>query len=354
MGDRSWFKSLAAFLFVLAAVAAFALLQGPPRSSPRREHIEQPVAGTAEAGAVVEREDIADADARARPGSQSGASARPGTGSRPEASLPSGSSSRPLAVFIALEAGEFEVVPAATGGAIRVDADYDEALHRLEHEFAADPMQGDRFRLSFTTRGSWRHVRRAVNDATGRGRAEDDRAHRRTRFVPSRVRVELPIGVPMALELHVGKGSTRIDLTGLSLRRLALDHSMGDTDLVIRQPNPLDMETLDVHGKMGDLTLSGLGHLHAHRFDFTGQMGSYAMDFDGDWRGDLEGAVTITMGNAVIDVPAGVALELTNRHVIFGGLETWAAPSPPRAEAERSSHTATLQASVRFGNLNIR
>lgn len=328
--DKSFLRSVAVFLLVLAGVAAFALLQGPPRSAPRRQQIAQPLAGS---GALAVPSDTT----RARAGAVATTRA----------------SAHPIDVFIELEAGEFEIVPAVTGGAIRVDADYDEALHRLEHEFEADP-PGGRFRLSFTTRGSWRHLRRAVNDATGRVRSEDEPGNRRTHRVPSRVRVELPVGVPMHLELRVGKGSTRIDLTGLSLRRLALDHGMGDTDLVITQPNPLEMETLDVRGKMGDLTLAGLGHAHARRFDFAGQMGSFELDFDGAWQADLEGNVTITMGNAVIDIPVGVALEVTGRKVIFGGLETSAARAPKASEGKVSGHTATLQTSVRFGNLDIR
>jgi len=326
--DKSFLRNVAVFFLVLAAVAAFALLQGPPRSTPRRQQIEQPVAG-------------------------SGAAVAPSDTARVRVGAASHGSTHPIDVFIELEAGEFEIVPAATGGAIHVDADYDEALHRLEHEFEADP-PGGRFRLRFTTRGSWRHVRRAVNDATGRVRRDGEEGSRRARPVPSRVRVELPVGVPMNLELRVGKGSTRIDLTGISLRRLALDHGMGDTDLVIRQPNPLEMEALDVRAKMGDLTLSGLGHAHARRFDFAGQMGAFELDFDGAWQADLEGSVTITMGNAVIDIPAGVALELTGRKVIFGGLETSAARPSGVLEAERAGYTATLQTSVRLGNLDIR
>ena len=81
-------------------------------------------------------------------------------------------------------------------------------------------------------------------------------------------------------------------------------------------------------------------------------MGSYELDFDGPWATDLKGSVNITMGNAVIDVPAEVGLELTNRRVVLGGLETSADRSEPGPEAP--GRRMTLQTAVHFGNLNIR
>ena len=349
MGDRSWFRNFAFFVLVLVGVVAFALLQGPPRSMPRNQEIDQPVA--ARTGGVVGA--ARDANRGGATGAERDADRGGATGAEHEASASHASAGAlPLDVSIQLEAGEFEIVPVATGGAIHVQADYDEALHRLEHEFVPDAAHGNRFRLSFTAHGSWRHVRRAVNDVTGRD--AEGRGHRRSHSLPTRVRVELPVGVPMNLELDVGKGSTRIDLTGLTLHRLVLDHSMGDTDLVLEQPNPVEMEALDVRGKMGDLTISGLGNAHARRFDFSGQMGSYELDFDGDWQVDLEGAITVTMGNAEVDFPAGLQVDLTNRHVVFGGLETSASRTTRDPEAPGHAHTATLQTAVHFGNLVIR
>lgn len=339
MHGRTVFSGILAILLVLALLGGLAYLQGPPPSAPRREKLEQPL------GATTTAESGAAGGAGKTAASGHGTEAGRRTESAAVGAAP-GSGTNPLEVFVDLEAGEFEIVPAGVGKSILVEADYDETMHRLEHEFLADAAHGDRFRLSFTTRGPWRHLRRAVGEATGRGRSRDGRGR------ATRVRVELPVGVPMALHLHLAKGSARIDLTGLSLRRLVLDQAMGDADLVLKEPNPVEMEELDVHAKMGDVTLSGLGHAHTRRLDFGGSMGSYELDFDGPWAADLEGSINITMGNAVVDVPSEVILELANRRVVLGSLETSAARSEPGPE--KKGRRLVLQTAVHFGNLSIR
>src|SRR5262245_39415407 len=244
---RSVLSGILTVLLVLAVLGGLAYLQGPPSSAPRREKLEQPLSATT----------TAENEAAAYAGGRTAASGRGKEAGRRTESAGVGGAPRSgpnlLEVFVDLEAGEFEIVPAGVGKSILVEADYDETMHRLEHEFVTDA-KGDRFRLSFTTRGPWRHLRRAVGEATGRGRSKDGGGR------ATRVRVELPVGVPMALDLHLAKGSARIDLSGLSLRRLVLDQAMCDADLVLKEPNPVEMEELDVHAKMGEITLSGLGH----------------------------------------------------------------------------------------------
>ncbi len=311
MSGKAVFKTFAGFLMVLLALAALATLQGPPKSSPKNERLEQPASAPGLAATAT----------------------------------------RPLHVSIILESGEFEIVPASMGTSIRVDADYDEALHRLEHEYVPDPVRGDRFTLRCESRSTWRHLRRAAGDLKSHvveNSGSEERVPRR-----ARVRVELPVGVPMDLELDVGKGNTRIDLSGLSLERLILDHAMGDTELAFTQPNPIEMKNLIIHGKMGELTLAGLAHAHARALEFQGQMGDYKLDFTGEWGPKLEGSVQITMGSAIVDLPRDVHLEHRKGRVVFGKLDT-SHRSSSRDPEVRQERTLELDTLVRFGNLEIR
>ena len=310
MSGNAVLKTCAGILIVLLALAALATLQGPPPSSPKKEQLEQPAAASHTATAP-----------------------------------------RPLHVFILLESGEFEIVPTSLGTSIRVDADYDDALYRLEHEFVPDPAAGDRFTLRGESRSTWRQLRRLAGGL--RNQAADEAGSEERLPRRARVRVELPVGVRMDLELDVGKGNTRIDLSGLSLERLILDHAMGNTELAFTQSNPIEMERLIIHGKMGELSLTGLAHAHARALEFQGQMGDYRLDFTGEWGPSLEGSIQVTMGSAIVDLPRDVHFEHRKGHVVFGKLETSHRSSSrdPEASQERSIQLDTL---VRFGNLQIR
>jgi len=310
MSGKDVLKTCAGILMALLALAALATLQGPPQSSPKNEKIEQPAAA-------------------------------------PPAATPP----RTLHVFILLESGEFEIVPTSLGTSIRVDADYDQALQRLEHEFVPDPAGGDRFTLRCESRSTWGQLRRAAGDIRRQAADETGREERLPRR--ARVRVELPVGVPMDLELEVGKGNTRIDLSGLSLERLILDHAMGNTELAFTQPNPIEMERMIIHGKMGELSLTGLAHAHARALEFQGQMGDFRLDFTGEWGPRLEGSVQVTMGSAIVELPRDVLLEHRKGHVVFGKLET-SHRSSSRDPETRLERTIALDTLVRFGNMQIR
>ncbi len=304
-------KTCVGILIVLLALAALATLQGPPQSAPKKEQLEQPAAA-------------------------------------PPAAT---SSHRALHVSIHLESGEFDIVPTSLGKSIRVDADYDDALHRLEHEFVPNPAGGDRFTLRCESRSTWRHLRRAAGDL--RHQAVDETGSEERLPRRARVRVELPVGVRMDLDLDLGKGNARIDLSGLSLERLILDHAMGNTELAFTQPNPIEMERMIIRGKMGELSLTGLAHAHARALEFQGQMGDYRLDFTGEWGPRLEGSVQVTMGSAIVDLPRDVHLEHRKGRVVFGKLDT-SHRSSSRDPELRHERTIELDTLVRFGNLQIR
>ncbi len=320
----SLFVSLLGFGAILLLVA---YLQGPPRSVPGSQHLDFPLVPGQDSASTASLETKHDG----KPASEKTAAA---------------GKDQPLRVEISLEAGEFDIRPVGLGKSIVVEANYDEALHRLEHEFSHDPAGGDQFRLTFETRGSWRHLRRALHEAGHHGESY------RFRHGDTHVRVDLPTGVPMDLTLKLGKGSASVDLSGLSLCRLTVEQAMGEARLVFETSNPIAMESLDLRGKMGELNATGLGYTRTRALDFSGRMGHFDLDLNGPWESDVDASVRVSMCDAVVRVPDDLRLQMSNRGVIMGGLHT---PRPSRRQgAESNDATLILETSVRFGNLSIR
>jgi hypothetical protein len=305
-----------AVLCVLGIVLGLvAFLQGPPEPAPTQKTLEQPLAADAS--------------------------------SSPDATLEGAGL---LDVLIELEAGEFHIEPTSLGKSIQVHAEYDESLYELEQEFDASPSGGGHFVLRYGSRGNWRHLRRGLGELRKQLGSRDEPFE----DVPSRVDVELPMNVPMRLELRLEKGMARVDLTGLSLHHLMVDHAMGELELRIDEPNPVPMDELVLHSKMGEARVSGLGNAAVSILEFRGRMGSFELDFDGAWETDLQTSVAITMGDVLLRVPRDVWLDMSNRHVLFGSLDSSYRSPPPSVEATPPMHRFTLETAVRLGNLQIR
>jgi len=291
---RGVFGMLAALCAVLALVA---YLLGPPEAAPRNQKVAQPVEVQKSPDGVLE-------------------------------------------VTLELEEGDFDIAPARAGKAIEVEADYDESQYELTPTYSADSGRSPRFRCVFEHRARMRQLRSLV--------------HGQRSSQGNRVRVQLPAGVPMDLRLHIRRGEAVIDLSGLSLRALEVDHAMGDTELRFHEPNPIDMERLEIQSRMGELTASGLGDAAARDVKVEGLMGDLRLDFDGKWRTDMHAALEVTMGDARLHVPPDVGLELSGRKVLLGALRTDRDTEPPDPERAKETRTLHLHTRVSLGDLQVR
>lgn len=243
-----------------------------------------------------------------------------------------------LSVRLDLEEGEFEITPDGVAGTIQVDADYREGVHQLEPKWS-ETDTGPLFELRFRGGSLVQDIRTLLY---GDGHDEP------------RVRVDLPRGVPMHLTLDVRKCAADIDLSGLSLLSLTYEHAMGSSVLLFREPNPIEIDVLDIRAEMGDVEIEGLGNASAREFVFKGRMGDFRLDFDGEWKTDTIASVSMTMGSATLRVPRDIVLDHDNRSVIFGAIETPRRGRLPDAEGVERRSTLFLQTSVRFGEVSVR
>lgn len=246
-----------------------------------------------------------------------------------------------LRVELRLEEGEFRILPGDPGEGIRVEAQYDEALHQLESVHEPGEAGRSVFRLDFGSRGGGlEDLRRVVH-----GQRSPD----------TFVRVYLPRGVPMQLRVRARRGALDLDLTGLSVEELTLDCAMGAFGVEIDEPNPVAMHRLDIRFRMGDLRASGLGYAGANALRLKAHMGNAELRFDGDWRSDLIADIDVIMGDAKLSVPREVALDTQNARVFLGGFED-RDRAPLRRDPESTDQPKLLRADVfvKLGSVSIR
>lgn len=242
-----------------------------------------------------------------------------------------------LEVVLRFEEGSFEIVPGLPGEAIHLEAEYDEGAYRLTPRYQSGLPEGDRFELVFERTASLAGIRQLV--------------HRREDLQDNHVRVYLPPGVRMRLDVKMSKGEAQFDFSGLSLLSLALDTKMGSTQVEINRQNPVPMEMIDIHAKMGEMRFYGVGFAAPAAVRFKGRMGGYVIDFDGEGQPQVDARFEITMGELRVEVPRHVSIEVSEQHVLLGEMETRGG-SARRAEGDHSTRL-TVEATVRLGNIII-
>ncbi|MGH9869746.1 MAG: hypothetical protein ACREAA_16480 [Candidatus Polarisedimenticolia bacterium] len=235
-----------------------------------------------------------------------------------------------VSVTIWLEEGTFHVKPAPEGEGFRVEGQYDKSMYDLKHEITRDRSGTASFSLSFRPRYSM--LRRILS--AGFLHMDDE---------TNKITVYVPRGLPMELNLKSYKGETNLDLTGLSLAKMDLDLGMGEHNMVVNEPNPLEMSALKVNQSMGEMELHGLANLRAGDITIWGQMGELCLDLGESLLRDTKMYARMRMGEMSIGIPTDARVQASSS-MFLGETEG----NPNRAEG---AHRLELDVSSSMGEL---
>ena len=241
---------------------------------------------------------------------------------------------------IALQDGEFEIVPGPAGADVRVDGTYASNYYELVQTHGAADAAG----VSATTiilRPTSAVVVRLVGLL---------KADRRSAQQPNKLTVAIPVGRPIDLILRVTQGESRIELGGLTLTDLQAELSTGEHRLGFGEPLAEDLPRLQVDGQMGDIELHGLGNARPHEVRASSRMGNFTIDLGGDWPRDHvpELSVSHSMGDLLLRIPTTVRISPDSHESVrlgeSGGFGRGEETSDPDAAVLRINLSTTMGA----------
>jgi hypothetical protein len=332
---------IAALVLVLLAYVGIELARGPAESRPERVALELPVGPAPPPAPALEP----------GPRSEPGDEAVPGEAEETDAAEAEAPGELPLAaallvegpplrVRISLEEGEFRIRRGGVGGVVRVEGTYDSAVYELSQEYEPDEVEGGLLTVKLRRNIS------AVRSLLTALRDDSPENH---------LVVELPAGLPLDLSLNLSKGEHEVDLTGLAVVRLDVDARMGEFEMLVGQPNPVEMVEAVVVAKMGEFELRGLGDANLRHLSYTGSMGDHVIDFGGAARVDTSAEVSISMGSGRVRVPGDRDFEIERRSSFLAELSTYrAGPRGGPEDPPPQEGLLTLDLSVRMGELLVR
>ncbi|UCF66107.1 MAG: hypothetical protein JSV80_09890, partial [Acidobacteriota bacterium] len=165
------------------------------------------------------------------------------------------------------------------------------------------------------------------------------------------LRLYLPVGTVLDLDIAINKGEADVDLSRVPVRQLSLRFSKGKLNLEFKQLNPVELETMIVEASMGEAQLHGLGFARAREIRLGGSMGDFVFEFDGPLEADSRASIRVRMGNGQVRIPSETLVSLVDSSVFLGHLENrrgWSHENPENMPA------LDLDLSVSFGEIVVR
>ena len=247
--------------------------------------------------------------------------------------VPAGST---VSVTLRLEEGNFTVKAGPAGSGVKVEGNYDAGAYEMKQEFKKDDSGAPAYFLSFKPRYSL--LRRVLTE--GGVQLDDD---------DNRITIWLPRDLPIALDVQSSKGHSSLELGGLALSRAVLDVTMGEHDVTVAEPNPIEMTSLEINSGMGEVTFKDLGNLRAESISLFSKMGECEIDLGETIQRDTKMYVLHKMGELTVGLPSGARIHARTSTFLGDGPEN---PSTP--EGETAGPLLDLTTKMTMGELRFR
>ncbi|MBI4471459.1 MAG: hypothetical protein HY646_02250 [Acidobacteria bacterium] len=117
--------------------------------------------------------------------------------------------------------------------------------------------------------------------------------------------------VPLDLDIDTGVSEARMDLGGLTIRRLVLQAGVGKTEVTFDKPTAQPVTEMRVESGVGELIIRGLGNARLGQLTLEGGVGRTEIDFTGDLAtARLEARIEVGVGQIKLLLPREADIEI--------------------------------------------
>lgn len=116
--------------------------------------------------------------------------------------------------------------------------------------------------------------------------------------------------IPLALEMDLGVIKGEMDLGGLQLSDCKISTAVSKATMNFKDRNLRKLDNLNIENGVGKLQMYNLGNANFTEFVFEAGVGSYELDFSGDFSDDAEATIEIGMGKLEIFLPRNIGVRI--------------------------------------------
>jgi len=246
--------------------------------------------------------------------------------------LPNGDAPAPKPVRLRLdvEAADLKVRCNAPSEKVEVGGNYDKANFDLDHEVTEHEEYTD-YHIRFRPKGGFSRMWSSI-DENSQSNSLD---------------IWLPQGLLLALDLHTKLGSVDLELGGLAVSGLDVDHSMGEFELRMNEPNRVAMDRMSLKTSISNATVFDLQNLDFRHGRVESSVGELLISNSGDFQGDMNLDLEMTLGDARLEVPDNVRVEASTR-VMIGESRT-----PSSRDKENTNYVLRINGGVTIGEHQV-
>ena len=122
-------------------------------------------------------------------------------------------------------------------------------------------------------------------------------------YSPSVYYVFLNNSLPIKLDVGVGAGYSKIDLSGLRLKDISLMTGVSETIVMCNERNPIELKTFRINAGLSKFYAYNIGNTNFKNLYFEGSLGMYYLDLNGILRHESSMNVDIGLGSISLVVP---------------------------------------------------
>ena len=125
-------------------------------------------------------------------------------------------------------------------------------------------------------------------------------------YSPSVFYVFLNNSIPTRLDMRVGAGYSKVDLSGLKLKDVSFSAGVSEAVIMCNERNPIELKTFRITAGLGKLHAYSIGNTNFKNLYFEGGLGSYYFDLSGALRDESNMNVDIGLGSISLVVPQDI------------------------------------------------
>ena len=116
--------------------------------------------------------------------------------------------------------------------------------------------------------------------------------------------------VPLSFDVELGMGKGMIDLTGLTVRDVTISAGASSVVLKIDQPNKGTIDDLSIETGVGKFNAEGLCNANFNHMKFQGGVGTYALDFGGELKREVDVDLEVGLGALTVSIPQNIGAKI--------------------------------------------
>jgi len=122
--------------------------------------------------------------------------------------------------------------------------------------------------------------------------------------------IKVSSAVPISFELELGAGQGEIDLTDLRVKDVKISTGASSVTMLCNKPNPIFADDISIESGVSKFTATDLCNLNFRNMKFSGGVGTYKLDFDGNLRQNAEVQIEVGLGSINVYVPKTIPAKL--------------------------------------------